>query len=38
MCQWTRAPIIVVIADGVEDRKILALDEGADESEAAESS
>jgi two-component system, OmpR family, KDP operon response regulator KdpE len=31
MRQWTRAPIIVVTADGSEDRKILALDEGADD-------
>jgi two-component system, OmpR family, KDP operon response regulator KdpE len=31
MRQWTRAPIIVVTADGAEDRKILALDEGADD-------
>jgi two-component system KDP operon response regulator KdpE len=29
--QWSRAPIIVVTADGAEDRKILALDEGADD-------
>ena len=29
--QWTRAPIIVVTADGSEDRKIMALDEGADD-------
>jgi len=29
--QWTRAPIIVVTADGSEARKILALDEGADD-------
>lgn len=31
MRQWSRAPIIVVTADGAEDRKILALDEGADD-------
>src|SRR6516164_10969638 len=31
MRQWTRASIIVVTADGAEDRKILALDEGADD-------
>ncbi|HSS10413.1 MAG TPA: response regulator transcription factor [Acidimicrobiales bacterium] len=31
MRQWTRAPIIVVGADGAEDREILALDEGADD-------
>jgi two-component system KDP operon response regulator KdpE len=31
MRQWTRTPIIVVTADGAEDRKILALDEGADD-------
>jgi two-component system, OmpR family, KDP operon response regulator KdpE len=31
MRQWTRAPIIVVTADGAEDRKIMALDEGADD-------
>jgi two-component system, OmpR family, KDP operon response regulator KdpE len=31
MRQWTRAPIIVVTADGSEDRKIMALDEGADD-------
>ncbi len=29
--QWSKAPIIVVTADGAEDRKILALDEGADD-------
>src|ERR1700738_3449102 len=29
--QWSGAPIIVVTADGAEDRKILALDEGADD-------
>jgi two-component system KDP operon response regulator KdpE len=29
--QWTQAPIIVVTADGSEDRKIMALDEGADD-------
>jgi len=29
--QWSNAPIIVVTADGAEDRKILALDEGADD-------
>src|ERR1700682_2712489 len=29
---WTRAPIIVVTADGAEERKIRALDEGADDS------
>ncbi|MGN6694794.1 MAG: response regulator transcription factor, partial [Aquihabitans sp.] len=28
---WSRSPIIVVTADGSEDRKILALDEGADD-------
>jgi two-component system KDP operon response regulator KdpE len=31
MRRWSRAPIIVVTADGAEDRKILALDEGADD-------
>jgi two-component system KDP operon response regulator KdpE len=31
MRKWTRAPIIVVTADGSEKRKILALDEGADD-------
>jgi two-component system KDP operon response regulator KdpE len=31
MRQWSRAPIIVVTADGAVDRKILALDEGADD-------
>jgi two-component system KDP operon response regulator KdpE len=31
MRTWTRAPIIVVTADGAEDRKITALDEGADD-------
>src|ERR1700694_5874033 len=31
MRQWTRAPIIIVTADGSEDRKIMALDEGADD-------
>ena len=29
--QWSKAPIIVVTADGAEDRKIMALDEGADD-------
>jgi two-component system KDP operon response regulator KdpE len=29
--RWSRAPIIVLTADGHEDRKILALDEGADD-------
>lgn len=31
MRQWSRAPIIVVTANGAEDRKISALDEGADD-------
>ncbi|MDP9074043.1 MAG: response regulator transcription factor [Actinomycetota bacterium] len=31
MRKWSNAPIIVVTADGAEDRKILALDEGADD-------
>jgi two-component system KDP operon response regulator KdpE len=31
MRQWSKAPIIVVTANGAEDRKILALDEGADD-------
>jgi two-component system KDP operon response regulator KdpE len=31
MRKWSRAPIIVVTADGSEKRKILALDEGADD-------
>ncbi|HEX3542307.1 MAG TPA: response regulator transcription factor [Acidimicrobiales bacterium] len=31
MRQWSRAPIIVVTANGAEDRKVLALDEGADD-------
>lgn len=29
--QWSHAPIIVVTADGAEERKILALDQGADD-------
>jgi two-component system KDP operon response regulator KdpE len=29
--EWSSAPIIVVTADGAEDRKILALDQGADD-------
>jgi two-component system KDP operon response regulator KdpE len=29
--KWTSAPIIVVTADGAEQRKVLALDEGADD-------
>jgi two-component system KDP operon response regulator KdpE len=29
--RWTSAPIIIVTADGAEERKILALDEGADD-------
>jgi len=28
---WSRSPIIVVTADGAEERKVLALDEGADD-------
>ncbi len=31
MRQWSKAPIIVVTANGAEDRKITALDEGADD-------
>jgi two-component system KDP operon response regulator KdpE len=31
MRTWTRAPIIIVTADGAEERKIRALDEGADD-------
>jgi two-component system KDP operon response regulator KdpE len=31
MREWSRAPILVVTADGAEDRKIRALDEGADD-------
>jgi two-component system KDP operon response regulator KdpE len=31
MREWTSAPILVVTADGAEDRKIKALDEGADD-------
>jgi two-component system, OmpR family, KDP operon response regulator KdpE len=31
MREWSQSPIIVVTADGAEDRKILALDEGADD-------
>lgn len=31
MRQWSKAPIIVVTANGSEDRKITALDEGADD-------
>jgi two-component system KDP operon response regulator KdpE len=31
MRQWSKAPIIVVTANGAEDRKISALDEGADD-------
>ena len=31
MREWSRSPIIVVTADGAESRKILALDEGADD-------
>jgi two-component system KDP operon response regulator KdpE len=31
MREWSRAPILVVTADGAEDRKIEALDEGADD-------
>jgi two-component system KDP operon response regulator KdpE len=29
--RWTRNPIIVLTADGAEDRKVMALDEGADD-------
>ncbi len=29
--QWSRVPVIVLTADGAEDRKVLALDEGADD-------
>jgi two-component system KDP operon response regulator KdpE len=31
MREWSQAPIVVVTADGAEDRKIQALDEGADD-------
>src|SRR6202022_4625976 len=31
MREWSQSPIIVVTADGAEERKILALDEGADD-------
>lgn len=31
MRQWSKAPIIVVTANGAEDRKVTALDEGADD-------
>src|SRR5687768_1994436 len=29
--EWSEVPIIVLTADGAEDRKVLALDEGADD-------